>query len=325
MNIDFQEIQHSKNLLAFSAGVDSSALFFLLKKHNITFDIAIVNYNKREQSKEEISYAKELAKKHQKKIFIKELFLDDSNFEKIARDKRYKFFEELISKYQYEVLITAHQLDDKLEWFMMQLTKGAGLVELIGFNTWEQRQNYSIYKPLLEVSKEELKTYLDSNRLNYFVDKSNYDEKYKRNYFRHNFTNELISNFKDGISRSFKYLDNDVESLNLNDKPFFKNRSLEVFKSSQDSNLDIRVIDKNLKKRGIIISNATRKEILKQKEIIVSNKIAVAIQMQYIFIAPFIKITMDKKFKDTCRVKKVPKTIRGYLYKENIDLKKINF
>ena len=37
MNLDFSEIKNSKNLLAFSAGIDSTALFFLLLNSNISF------------------------------------------------------------------------------------------------------------------------------------------------------------------------------------------------------------------------------------------------------------------------------------------------
>ena len=70
MNLNFSAIRNQKNLLAFSAGVDSSALFFLLLENNIPFDIAIVNYNLRAQSKEEISYAKELSHTYKKEIFI---------------------------------------------------------------------------------------------------------------------------------------------------------------------------------------------------------------------------------------------------------------
>ena len=55
------------NLLAFSGGVDSSALFFILMDRGIEFDIAIVNYHKREQSIKEVEYAKHLAKKYNKK------------------------------------------------------------------------------------------------------------------------------------------------------------------------------------------------------------------------------------------------------------------
>ena len=127
MNLDYSAIKESKNLLAFSAGVDSCALFFLLQEQNIPFDIAIVDYNLREQSKEEINYAKQLAFKYNKQVFIKEVTLETSNFEKKARDIRYTFFEDLIHDYNYNTLIAAHQLNDKLEWFMMQLSKGSGL------------------------------------------------------------------------------------------------------------------------------------------------------------------------------------------------------
>ena len=57
-------LKNKKNLLAFSGGVDSTALFFLLQDQKIVFDIAIVNYNLREKAKEEVLYAKELAKKY---------------------------------------------------------------------------------------------------------------------------------------------------------------------------------------------------------------------------------------------------------------------
>ena len=188
MNLDFSVIKNQKNLLAFSAGIDSSALFFLLIEKDIPFDIAIVNYNLRAQSNDEVSYAKELAKKYNKEIFIFDTIIENSsNFEKKARDIRYTFFEEIINKHSYETLITAHQLNDKLEWFMMQLSKGAGLVELIGFNEFEHKENYQIYKPLLNITKDELIIYLQKNSYKYFIDESNFDEKYKRNFFRHNF------------------------------------------------------------------------------------------------------------------------------------------
>jgi len=37
-------------------------------------------------------------------------------------------------------LILAHQFDDKFEWFLMQLSKGAGLKELFGMSELEKRK-----------------------------------------------------------------------------------------------------------------------------------------------------------------------------------------
>lgn len=326
MNLDFSAIRNQKNLLAFSAGVDSTALFFLLLKQNISFDIAIVDYNLRIQSKDEISYAKELAIKYNKKIFIKNIKLENnSNFEKTARDIRYKFFEEIIFENSYENLITAHQLNDKLEWFFMQLSKGAGLVELIGFNEFEQKENYKIYKPLLNITKDELEIYLKENNHKYFIDYSNFDEKYKRNYFRHNFANKFLEEFSNGVKKSFKYLQNDLNSLNIQINPIKKIEELEIFTNQKDDNLNIRTIDLSLKKRGFLLSSSQRDEILKQKEITICHKINISIKEDYIWIVPSSTTTMDKKFKENCRLLKIPQNIRAYLFLKNIDLKELVF
>lgn len=321
MTLNFSAVKDKKNLLAFSAGVDSSALFFLLLEQNIPFDIAIVDYNVRNQSKDEVTYAKQLAKKYNKKVFIKEVELENSNFEKKARDIRYSFFEDLIKQFDYGTLITAHQLNDKLEWFMMQMSKGAGIVELLGFKQWEDKITYKIYKPLLEITKEELENYLKSNNHKYFIDNSNFDEKYKRNYFRHNYSDKFLSEFKDGIKNSFEYLENDLNSLQIEEKAILQIEDLEIFKASSDDNINIRTIDINLKKRGVLLSKASRNEILRQKEIVISHKISVCIGNDLIYIAPFSKSKMDKKFKEKCRLNKIPKNVRVYLYDKNIDPK----
>ena len=121
-----------KNLLAFSAGVDSSALFFLLLENNIPFDIALVNYGTRENSNKEEGHAQALAGKYHLTCHTIKAPKFTSHFEKNARDFRYSFFGELIEKYHYDILLTAHQLNDQLEWLLMRLTKGAGTSELIG-------------------------------------------------------------------------------------------------------------------------------------------------------------------------------------------------
>ena len=132
-------LRRGKNLLAFSGGTDSSALFFLLLQEKIPFDIAIVNYQTREQSLEEVAYANALADAFKKECFVLEAKLSEQNFEAKARQLRYDFFETLIKKHGYSNLLTAHQLDDRLEWLLMQLSKGSGLYELLGTPSIEIR------------------------------------------------------------------------------------------------------------------------------------------------------------------------------------------
>ena len=302
-----------KNLLAFSAGIDSTALFFKLLAQNIKFDIAIVDYGLREQSKEEIKYAQKLAKLYNKKCFIKEFPKGSKFSEKIARDFRYNFFEKIIYENKYQNLLTGHQLNDKFEWFLMQMSKGAGLSELIGLEEKETRVGYNLIRPLLHETKQELQEYLDSKDIKYFIDQSNYDNKYKRNEIRHNFSDEFLSKFSNGVKRSFIYLEKDKNSL-FDTNKFYELEELKIFDFVGDDNIRIRIIDKELKLRGILISKATRDEILSQREIIVSDKIAISITEDQIWIAPKCNEAMPKDFKEKCRVNKIPKNIRSYLF-----------
>lgn len=321
MKLDFKRIENSKNLLAFSGGVDSMALFFLLKDSNIDFDIAIVNYNARVESKEEVEFAKDLAKKYDKKIYLKELELkDSSNFEKIARDIRYDFFKQIIKENSYEVLITAHQLNDRLEWFLMQISKGAGLLELLGMSEFEEKDDYQIYRPLLNISKKDLQDYLDKNSLKYFIDSSNFDTKYRRNYFRKEFANRFLDEFENGVKNSFEYLEKDLNSLNIKFETIFSKLELEVFENLNDDNLNLRLIDRSLKKRGVLLSSKERDEILKQKELTIAHKINISVKEKYIFIAPKVEAILPKEFKELCRVKKIPANIRAYIFSNNITL-----
>ncbi|RXJ91137.1 tRNA lysidine(34) synthetase TilS [Arcobacter sp. CECT 8983] len=321
---NFEVINTKKNLLGFSGGVDSSALFFLLLKKDISFDIAIVDYNFRKESKEEVAYAKELAKKYNKKIFLKEVVLDNtSNFEKKARDIRYGFFDEIIEKDNYESLITAHQLNDKLEWFLMQFTKGAGLNEILSFELQSTRNNYKVFKPLINTSRNELECYLKKHDIKYFIDSSNDNEKFKRNYFRKHFSNRLIKEFEEGISNSFEYLEEDLKSLKNTNSLLYKEKDLEIFKNTKDDNLNIKIIDESLKRRGILLTKKQRKEILAQKELVVSHKIVVTIFENYIYICPYIKnIVLTKEFKEICRINKIPKNVRFYIF-NFLDIKEI--
>ena len=310
-------LQHSKNLLAFSAGVDSSALFFLLLEYNISFDIALVNYNLRENSQKEELHAIELAKKYNLKCYTTQAPSFETNFEKNARDFRYNFFDTLMNKYAYDNLLTAHQLNDQLEWFLMRLTKGAGTSELLGLEDISKRKEYSIVRPLLHCSKEELLNYLHQYNYPYFIDESNTDEKYERNRFRKNFSDKLLAEHQEGIKRSFDYLREDKKNLFAGYKELFHCKEMYILSYQEDA-LISRLIDKYLKILGYLLSGSQRKELKKESSIVFGGLWAVEVQNNRIFITPYLKISIPKRFKEDCRKTKLPSKIRAYLYQEQI-------
>jgi tRNA(Ile)-lysidine synthase len=316
--LDTSLLADRKNLLAFSAGIDSSALFFLLIEHRIKFDIAIVDYGIRAQSNEEVAHAKALAKQYGLRCHVVTAPQWESHFEEQARAFRYNFFESLIQKEGYETLLTAHQLNDRLEWFLMRLGKGAGTVELAGMAPVVHKENYLLVRPLLDYSKEELLDYLKMNNYPYFVDESNHDETYERNYFRKHFSDPLLAEFKEGIKQSLHYLHKDKALIEGLYETIYAHKSLRILRLYSPY-VKSRAADTTLKPFGYLLSNAERHAIDTQESLVVGRKWAVETTDVLLYIAPYLTTEMPKHFKEQCRIAKIPPKIRPYLYQENID------
>jgi tRNA(Ile)-lysidine synthase len=209
----------------------------------------------------------------------------------------------------------AHHLNDKLEWFLMQLTKGAGVKELNSFKGLVDRNNYQIIRPLINTDKNTILDYLKENKVKSFYDDSNSDESIKRNYFRHNFSNKLVEEFKDGISKSFKYIDEDEKDIKDSKIVETEYEYMFIIYSSEE-NSDLRSISKVLKyKFNKVLSQKVRTELLKTDFDHVFSGIAVEKKGNKIYIAPYQKAnrTMTKKEKDTFRTSGIPSKIRGYI------------
>lgn len=315
-------LKNKKNLLAFSAGVDSSALFYLFLEADIPFDLAIVNYHTRPQSDAETAHAKSLAKQYGKQIHIHDVWLNSANFEHEARQIRYTFFESLMMQYGYQTLNLAHQLNDQLEWFLMQLTKGAGLAEMLGMETLQEHEKYTFVRPLLHISRQKILAYLQQNNHHYFQDESNESLAYTRNRFRQQFANPLMEKFEEGIAKSFAFLQQDKEILK-GETVVSQYGDLYVLNVQTHLRQTLHDIDKVLKKLGILPSHAQKQEIIKTKNCVISGKIAVVFQEDKIYIAPYKSTPMEKAFKERCRVCRIPSKIRPYLKAAGIEPEKI--
>ena len=312
------------NLLAFSHGIDSTALFYILQEAGVKFDLAIVDHNAREQSKFEVESAKELASKFGKKIYIKSINLSKSNFEKNAREARYEFFGEICQKFGYENLILAHQFDDKFEWFLMQLGKGAGLKELFSMSELEKREHFWLVRPLLNLRKKELQNYLDERGLRYFVDETNLEGKLKRSFVRLNFSEPFLDEYFSGVKKSFEFLEADRQNL----LPNITKIDDEIFIIKNDSNA-VRGVDMAAKELNVLLSKAQKDELsanlAKQTSVVLSGKIAVGYANEFVLVTPFCKAVMPKIFKEKARILKLPAINRGYLFTINFDLLRLNF
>jgi len=321
-----QNLKNKKNLLAFSGGGDSTALFFLLRDANVEFDIAIVDYGLREQSKDEVLYAKTLSRKYNKKCYIYNADTIEKNFESTARKIRYDFFEDLIRANRYANLLTAHHLGDRFEWMLMQFCKGAGCIEIAGMQNVEKRDSYTLVRPLLKLEKSELIVFLKTKKIKYFEDETNLDESIKRNSFRHNYSNPLLKKYKDGIKKSFNYIDSDRKEL-ATEIEIKTINEFAYFPSSKNKRNDIYIIDRYLKSKLHIISAHERELLQNNNTVVIGRKFVVSYAKDFIFIAPYIlnnKQKMSKKFKEMMRGLKIEPKIRAYLNQDKQAQEKVN-
>lgn len=330
-NIEF--LRNKKNLLAFSGGTDSSALFNALVSENIDFDIIIVNYNTRTTSCEETMFAQDLTTAHNKMCFTKSVLIEKkSNFEKEARDVRYSFFEETIKEYRYDNLITGHNLNDKMEWFLMQMTRGAGIRELFGMepisakeidNTTAKRLEcnekgiyYNIVRPLISTPKEEIMSYLKLNKLKHFFDKSNEDQKYTRNKFRANYVSKLVSEYSTGISKTFDILEKEVDFLDVKLEYIEKTEDYSIVKA-EDYNF-IAIGSLLLKKYGYVMSGPQRESLHTLCELVVTigkMPCIISYRSNLITFTPYVTgVVMTNEFKEKMRKALVHPKHRGYLF-----------
>ncbi len=176
-------------VLGCSGGPDSMALFDLLykikKQLNITIICAHVNHKVRKESDEELIWLQKVCDKH--KIKFESMSIDnygDDNFHNEARNIRYRFFESIVKKYNAKYLMTAHHGDDLVETVLMRIVRGSTIKGYAGFKQIIEKDGYTILRPLVYVTKDDILEYDKKNNISYVIDKSNFSDKYTRNRYR---------------------------------------------------------------------------------------------------------------------------------------------
>lgn len=184
---DFVEkIDHVNNFyVAYSGGVDSQVLLYLSNKYIKENTTALhVNHGISDNASNWEGFCEDTANQYDLKIKKAKFQLKDekSNLEEKARELRYNFFEENIQENDY--LMTGHHLDDQAETFMLRLMRGAGVD---GLSSMEPKRVFNkgfLIRPLLNVSKEEIKEFAMLVGLKWVEDESNTDTHYDRNFIR---------------------------------------------------------------------------------------------------------------------------------------------
>ncbi|MBP6558142.1 MAG: tRNA lysidine(34) synthetase TilS [Flavobacterium sp.] len=210
INQNLSFLKGKKLLLAVSGGIDSMVLVSLCLQSKLDFAVAHCNFQLRgEESNEDENFVKNQTEKLQVPIFIQRFdtkaFAEQNklSIQVVARNLRYEWFYTLLASHNFDYILTAHHLDDSLETFLINFTRGSGIEGLTGI----PEQNDKIVRPLLAFSRNDIEAFAKENQITWREDSSNASDKYLRNKLRHDvipilkeLNPSLLSSFENTIT-----------------------------------------------------------------------------------------------------------------------------
>jgi tRNA(Ile)-lysidine synthase len=175
-------------LLAVSGGIDSMVLLQLYFASGYKPGIAHCNFHLRgAESDGDEAFVTAAAQRleaeyHQQDFDTERSALESGvSIQMAARNLRYRWFEEIREKNGYDFIATAHNQDDVIETFFINLSRGTGIRGLTGIPV----KSGKIIRPLLFASRETIAAYAHEHHISYREDSSNASDKYLRNRIRH--------------------------------------------------------------------------------------------------------------------------------------------
>lgn len=182
-------VEGSRYLLGVSGGIDSMCMaeLFLRSDLHPQFAVAHVNFSLRgEESDGDMASVEEWGRLHGVRVFTRtfdtKAYASENSVstQMAARELRYGFFKELMDSEGFDFLSIAHNLDDSIETIFLNIARGTGLRGLAGIPV----RNGRIIRPLLGVSRAQIRAYVAEEGVSYRDDHTNFESHYARNRVR---------------------------------------------------------------------------------------------------------------------------------------------
>lgn len=185
-------------LVAYSGGPDSTSLLLLMQAMHPETAAAYVNHQLRgDESRREEEFVRSFCEQRKIPLFVERLEWrkKPSNIEETARKRRYLHLTKIAREHGYSKVALAHHKDDVAETFLQRLLRGSGPHGLSG----PALRRGIFIRPLLAVSRDEIRSYLKERDVPYFIDTSNMDPRFVRNRIRHELLPYLEKNYNPQI------------------------------------------------------------------------------------------------------------------------------
>jgi tRNA(Ile)-lysidine synthase len=171
-------------LVGVSGGVDSVALLHALLAQGRRPVVVHFDHGWRPESGADAAWVKALAREAGVKFVSGKMGRGAAKRrEAQARAARYAFFSRTARRLGIPDLVLAHQADDQVETFLLQLLRGSG-AGARGMEPVSRRDGLILHRPWLGVWKKEINVYARRHGLAWREDESNLDLEHRRNLIR---------------------------------------------------------------------------------------------------------------------------------------------
>lgn len=172
-------------LVGVSGGVDSISLLHALVVSGKRPTVLHFNHGWRKEADDEADLVRDLAKSYGLSCRVGKARskTNTKKSEAQAREARYSFFAREAEKSDLRTLVLAHQADDQVETFLLQLLRGSGTGRG-GMRPLVERRGMFVTRPWLGVWRKAVVAYAKRHRLSWREDASNADVRWKRNWVR---------------------------------------------------------------------------------------------------------------------------------------------
>ena len=127
------------------------------------------------------------------------------SLEMAARKLRHEFLARVAHERKIATVALAHHADDQVELFFLRLLRGAGGEGLAGMK-WRTpspvNSRIKLIRPLLDVSKAELREFIRRNKIRFREDASNFSLDAKRNRIRNELLPLIRKDYQPGLSKT---------------------------------------------------------------------------------------------------------------------------
>ncbi|MCF6208746.1 MAG: tRNA lysidine(34) synthetase TilS [Ghiorsea sp.] len=185
MELPLLDVMPKQVAVAWSGGIDSTALVLLLQDAGFDVQLWHIDHGWCEQSAQVASVLAKQAKHWGLNFHLKRIQKAQCNIEAEARKHRYQAFAALAKETGCKHIVLGHHAQDQAETVCMRLLQGAGVAGCQGMKSVRRQQGVTLWRPLLTVHKEQLKQFLICRQIVWHEDVSNQDVSIWRNKIRH--------------------------------------------------------------------------------------------------------------------------------------------